>query len=64
LKEWLKEKFSHLRYRDGILESRELDPPPEHIIALLCEYFKMKKSRLPSLNVGQRTYLERWKFIW
>jgi len=45
-KEWVKEKFSHLRFQEEIPESRELTPSPENIIAAVCSYFKVKKEQI------------------
>ncbi len=44
--EWLKEKFSNLRNRGEIPESRELAPSPKNIIALVCEHFKVEKRHI------------------
>ena len=45
-REWLKEKFSHLRYIDEIPESKELAPSPENIITLVCDHFKVEKGQI------------------
>ena len=45
-KEWVKEKFNHLRFQKEIPESRELAPPPENIIAIVCDHFKVKKEQI------------------
>ena len=45
-KEWVKEKFNHLRFQKEIPESRELAPSPEDIIAIVCDHFKVKKEQI------------------
>lgn len=45
-KEWVKEKFSYLRFQKEIPESRELAPSPENIIATVCSYYKIKKEQI------------------
>ncbi|NOQ45397.1 MAG: hypothetical protein GQ559_01780 [Desulfobulbaceae bacterium] len=42
-KEWVKEKFNHLRFVYKIPESRRLSPSPEDIIALVRDHFKGRK---------------------
>ncbi len=42
-KEWIKEKFSHLRFQKEIPESRQLAPTPEKIIGLVCDHFKVER---------------------
>jgi putative transposase len=45
-KEWVREKYDHLRFHREIPGSRELAPSPEKIIDLVCDYFKVKKEQL------------------
>lgn len=45
-KEWVKEKFSHLRDEDDIQKSRELAPSPEKIISLACDYFQVEREQI------------------
>ena len=45
-KEWVKEKFDHLRFQQEIPESRNLAPSPENIITLVCAHFKVSKEQL------------------
>ncbi len=45
-KEWVKEQFTHLLFKEEITKSRELAPSPEKIIALVCDHFKINKEQL------------------
>ncbi len=42
-KEWIKEKFSHLRFQNEVPDSRQLAPTPEKIIGLVCDHFKVER---------------------
>ena len=45
-KERLKEKLDHFQFYQEITESRELAPSAEKVIAVVCDYFKIKKEQL------------------
>jgi REP-associated tyrosine transposase len=51
-KEWVKEKFHHLRFKEEIPGSRELAPSPETIIALVCDHFKIKQEQIATSKRG------------
>lgn len=45
-KEWLKDKFNHLGFREEIPESRILGPTVEEIVADVCAHFRVTKDQL------------------
>lgn len=52
-KQWLKEHFSHLSFRDEIPESRLLAPSAQEIITTTCRHFKVPKEQLFTSRRGQ-----------
>jgi REP element-mobilizing transposase RayT len=52
-KQWLKEYFSHLSFRDEIPESRLLAPSAQEIIATTCQHFQVTKEQLLTSRRGQ-----------
>ncbi len=51
-KEWIKEKFQHLRFHQEIPESRVLAPNPEDIMDLVSRHFKVKRASLKKSKRG------------
>ncbi|MBU0730792.1 MAG: transposase, partial [Proteobacteria bacterium] len=55
-KDWLKDKFDHLRFHTEIPESRKFAPSPERIIGIVCEHFKVKKEQIAVSKRGTENF--------
>lgn len=52
-KDWLKEHFQHLRFRDDVPESRLFAPTAREIINAVCRHFQIKKEQLAVSHRGR-----------
>jgi len=62
-KDWVKDKFKHLRFHEEIPHSRELAPEPGRIIELVCDHFKIGREQIMAFSEGAQMCHGIWPSI-